>query len=97
MPSHRRRVMNAPTTSSSGHKRGRGRPTKFREEYVERVRALCDAGVTDEDIAACLGVSSRCLLRWQERWPQFFEARELKHDPSARQKRDRHIRALHRK
>ncbi len=97
MPSHRPRVMNAPITSSSGHKRGRGRPTKFREEYVERVRALCEAGVTDEDIAAYLGVSSRCLHRWQERWPQFFEARELKRDPSARQKRDRHIRALHRK
>ena len=89
--------MNAPITSSSGHKRGRGRATKFREEYVERVRALCEAGVPDEDIAAYLGVSSRCLHRWQERWPQFFEARELKHDPSARQKRDRHIRALHRK
>jgi transposase-like protein len=65
---------------SSGRKRGRGQPTKFREEYVEQVRALCEAGVRDEEIAAYLGVSSRSLHRWQERFPQFFEARELKHD-----------------
>jgi hypothetical protein len=65
---------------SSGRKRGRGQPTKLREEYVEQVRALCEAGVRDEGIAACLGVSRRSLHRWQERWPQFFEARELKHD-----------------
>ncbi len=65
---------------SSGRKRGRGQSTKFREEYVEQVRALCEAGVRDEEIAAFLGVNSRSLHRWQERWPQFFEARELKHD-----------------
>ena len=65
---------------SSGRKRSRGQPTKFREEYVEQVRALCEAGVRDEEIAAFLGVNSRSLHRWQERWPQFFEARELKHD-----------------
>ncbi len=74
-------------TSSSGCKRRRGQPTKFREEYVEQVRALCEAGVPDKDIAAHLGVSSRSLHRWQERWPQFFEARELKHDPSTRFRR----------
>ena len=75
--------MKVPMTSQdqcSGRKRGRGQPTKFREEYVERVRALCEAGVRDEEIAAYFGVSSRSLHRWQDRWPQFFEARELKHD-----------------
>jgi hypothetical protein len=65
---------------SFGRKRGRGQPTKFRQEYVEQVRALCEAGVRDEGIAAYLGVSRRSLHRWQERWPEFFEARELKHD-----------------
>jgi hypothetical protein len=65
---------------SFSRKGGRGRPTKFREEYVEQVRALCEAGVRDEGIAAYFGVSSRSLHRWQERSPQFFEARELKHD-----------------
>jgi Homeodomain-like domain len=63
----------------SGRKRGRGQPTKFREEYIEHVRALCEAGVRDKEIAAYLGVSSRSLHRWQDRWPQFFQARELKH------------------
>jgi DNA-binding transcriptional regulator YiaG len=71
----------------SGRKRGRGQPTKFREEYVEQVRALCKAGLRDEEIAAYLGVSSRSLHRWQDRWPQFFEARELKHQPTLRQVR----------
>ncbi len=65
---------------SSGRKRSRGQPTKFREEYVEQVRALCEAGVRDEEIAAFLSVNSRTLHRWQDRWPQFLEARELKHD-----------------
>src|SRR5262249_23247389 len=64
----------------SGRKRGRGQPTKFGEEYVEQVRALCEAGVRDEGIAAYLDVSSRSLHRWQERSPRFFEARDLKHD-----------------
>jgi transposase len=73
----------------SGRKLGRGQPTKFREEYVEQVRALCEAGVRDEEIAARLGVSSRSLHRWQDRWPQFFEARELKHQPALRQVRKR--------
>ncbi len=76
---------------SSGRKRGRGQSTKFREEYVEQVRALCEAGVRDEEIAAHLGVSSRSLHRWQEWWPQFFDARELKHDrkPPSRPRRFR--------
>jgi hypothetical protein len=70
-----------------GRKRGRGQPTKFREEYVEQVRTLCEAGVGDEEIAAYLSVSRRSLLRWQDRWPQFFEARELKHQPTLRRVR----------
>ncbi len=67
---------------------------KFREEYIEHVRALCEAGVRDKEIAAYLGVSSRSLHRWQDRWPQFFEARELKHQPALRQlrKRQQHCR-----
>src|SRR6266478_3700681 len=44
---------------SSGRKRSRGQPTKFREEYVEQVRALCEAGVRDEEIAAFLGARHR--------------------------------------
>jgi hypothetical protein len=79
--------MKASMKSKSGRKRGRGQPTKFREEYVEQVRALCEAGVRDEEIAAYLLVSSRSLHRWQERWPRLFEARELKHDPSSRLRR----------
>jgi Homeodomain-like domain len=71
----------------SGRKRSRGQPTKFREGYVEQVRALCEAGVRDEEIAAYLGVSSRSLHRWQDRWPQFFKARELEHQPTLRQVR----------
>ena len=50
-------TMKAPMTSqdrSSVRKRGRGQPTKFREEYVEQVRALCEAGVRDEAVAAVL-------------------------------------------
>jgi hypothetical protein len=53
--------MPRPLTSqdqSSTRKRGRGQPTKFREEYVEQVRVLCEAGVRDEGIAAYLGVNS---------------------------------------
>src|SRR5258708_39997700 len=49
----------------SGRKRGRGQPTKFREEYVEQVRTLWKAGVRDEEIAAYLAVSSRTLHRRQ--------------------------------
>jgi DNA invertase Pin-like site-specific DNA recombinase len=60
----------------SGRKQGRGQPTKFREEYVEQVRALCEAGVRDEQIAAYFGVNRSTLHRWQARWPEFSNARE---------------------
>jgi DNA invertase Pin-like site-specific DNA recombinase len=66
--------------------RGPGQPTKFREEYVDQIRRLCEAGVTDAQIAKFLNVDRKCFSNWQRRWPELFEARALKHNlkPPAR-------------
>jgi transposase len=58
---------------------GRGRPTAFRAEYVERIRVLCEAGMKDAEIAAVLGVSRSTLLRWQAARPELFAVRGAKH------------------
>jgi transposase len=58
---------------------GRGRPTAFRSEHIERVRALCKAGMKDAEIAAVLGVSRSTLLRWQAVRPELFAVRAGKH------------------
>jgi hypothetical protein len=58
---------------------GRGQPSKFKPKYVEQVRELCEAGFTDEQIAACLCVHRCTLHRWQVTHPDFFAARAIKH------------------
>jgi hypothetical protein len=53
----------------------RGRPTKYREEYAEQVHKLCLLGATDEQIADFFGVAVSTVFEWNERQPEFSEAR----------------------
>ncbi len=59
---------------ASGGKRGPGQPSGYRAEYVDQVRRLCEAGVTDEQIAAYLGVDRKTIHNWQVAHPEFREA-----------------------
>lgn len=54
----------------------RGRPTKFKPEFVDQVRKLALIGATDEQIADFFGIAVTTLHTWVERHPTFSEARK---------------------
>ncbi|MBL8304341.1 MAG: hypothetical protein JNM26_16435, partial [Ideonella sp.] len=51
-----------------------GRPSAFREEYVEQVRKLCRLGATEEEIADFFSVSIQTTYNWRDAHPEFLEA-----------------------
>jgi hypothetical protein len=50
-----------------------GRPSSYREEYVNQVRKLCMLGATDEQIANVFEVDSSTIARWKSK-PEFHNA-----------------------
>lgn len=51
-----------------------GRPTKYREEFCERVIALGAEGKSKAQSAAALGVTYDTWNDWEKRHPAFFQA-----------------------
>lgn len=51
-----------------------GRPTKFKEEYIEQVEKLCKLGATDKEIADFFDVDERTINNWKEEIPEFFQS-----------------------
>jgi len=51
-----------------------GRPTKYREEYVEAARKLCLAGAVDTDLARAFHVSVSTITTWKLQYPDFLAA-----------------------
>lgn len=52
-----------------------GRPTKYREQFAEQARYLCEQfGATDEQLAKALGVSDATIYTWKKEHPEFLEA-----------------------
>lgn len=51
-----------------------GRPTAFREEFVEQVQKLARLGATDEEIADFFAVSVQTTHNWRKAHPEFLEA-----------------------
>ncbi len=63
------------TAPKANTKRGRGRPTEYRREFVEQVRRLCSVlGATEFEIAQFLGVTEVTLWRWKHEHPEFCKA-----------------------
>lgn len=48
-----------------------GRPTKFKEEYVEQSFKLCRKGFTDADMADFFNVDVATINRWKKAHPEF--------------------------
>lgn len=67
---------------AASKKRGRGQPTKYKAEYVEKARKLCEAGATDVDVADFFGVSVRTIYRWQSQHPEFCQALKVGKEPA---------------
>lgn len=55
-------------------RKGEGRPTDFKPEFVDQARKLCEFGATDTEIADFFRVSDRTIYRWQIKYPEFCQA-----------------------
>lgn len=51
-----------------------GRPTKYRDEYVEVAKELCMRGAVDADLATAFGVSVSTITTWKVQFPEFLAA-----------------------
>lgn len=52
----------------------KGRPTEYKEEFVEQARKLCEIGATDCEIAEFFDVDVRTIYRWKHSYPSFCQA-----------------------
>lgn len=52
----------------------RGRPTTFRESYVEQVYRLALLGLKDTEIAQYFDISEGNLNVWKKKYPDFYES-----------------------
>ncbi len=51
-----------------------GRPTKYREEYIEQARKLCLLGATSQELADFFEVNYDTVHEWLKAYPDFAEA-----------------------
>lgn len=51
-----------------------GRPTKFKEEYIELAYNYCLLGATDQDLAKFFEVEERTINNWKHDFPEFFQS-----------------------
>jgi transposase len=61
-----------------------GRPIhgKYRPEFVDQARVLCEEGMTDKELARFFDVSRSTLYEWQFAHPEFAEAMKLGKAPA---------------
>lgn len=53
----------------------KGKNRKWRDEYIEQARMLCEQfGATDDDLATFFKVKIRTIHRWKARYPEFLNA-----------------------
>jgi hypothetical protein len=64
-----------------GAKRPVGRPSRYREEFVDQSRKLCRLGATDKELADFFGVDVATVNRWKHQHAGFRDA--LKEGKSA--------------
>jgi hypothetical protein len=51
-----------------------GRPNKFKPEYIEQARKLCQFGHTDPELAEFFGVHLQTINNWKAKYPEFLHA-----------------------
>lgn len=55
-------------------KRPRGRPTRYKPEFIEQVYDLTAHGYTDKELAKFFKVKERTLYRWKNKYDDFCQA-----------------------
>jgi hypothetical protein len=71
----------------------RGRPSSFRDEFVEQGRKLAQFGATDREIAQFFEVDEATIYRWKHTHSEFCEALKTGKDASD----ERVVQSLYRK
>lgn len=51
--------------------KGRGRESKFKNEFCEEVQKLCLLGAIEDEIAQYFGVAKSTLKEWKKKYPKF--------------------------
>lgn len=51
-----------------------GRPSEYKDEFVEQATKLAKLAATDVEIADFFGVTVRTLYSWKNRYPEFLHA-----------------------
>lgn len=51
-----------------------GRPTLFKEEYIEQVEKICALGAIDEQLKDFFNVSIATIHNWKNDYPSFLDA-----------------------
>lgn len=58
-------------------KRGRGRPSKFKPEFIRQAKLLANKAFTDAEVAEFFEVPRQTLYRWLSERPDFRDALKL--------------------
>lgn len=66
MPKQKKQVVEKPKPS--------GRPTTFKEEYIEQAYKLALLGLTDEEMASYFEVTVRSFYKWKQKYPRLIQA-----------------------
>ena len=51
-----------------------GRPTKFKDEHMDKIKKMATAGFTDKEMAECLNVTEQTFNNWKKKFHEFFES-----------------------
>ena len=65
-----------PILKNAKHEKGAkiGRPSDFKDEFIEQATKLCKLGATDAELADFFEVSVRTIYRWAAKIPEFCHA-----------------------
>jgi len=55
---------------------GRGQPTRYKPEYSDQAKKLCELGATCKELAEAFGVDRKTIRNWQVANPEFRQAIE---------------------
>lgn len=59
-----------------------GRPTSYRPEFAEQARKLCEAGLTDKQMADFFDVNTVTFYNWTAKHPEFLHALKAGKEPA---------------
>ena len=69
-----RKVMGMAAEVEEKKKHPGGRPTKYREEYVEQAYKYCLLGADDKKLATLFDVDEVTVNNWKKEHPEFFQS-----------------------